>query len=165
MVLAISLVQTREVQRSTTVRTTMADLLILNGPNLNLLGTREPHVYGRETLQDIETRMQARFAQHRLRFFQSNAEHELIEQIHSARGKVQFIIINPGAFTHTSVALRDALLGVSIPFIEVHLSNTFARETFRHHSYFSDVAVGVIVGLGSTGYELAVEAALRQLKA
>ena len=146
----------------------MATLLVLNGPNLNLLGTREPGIYGSDTLADIEARLraQAEAAGHRLNFFQSNAEHELIGQIHRARADgVAFIVINPAAFTHSSVALRDALLATGIPFIEVHLSNVHAREPFRHHSYFSDVAVGVITGLGSQGYELALAAALRRLDA
>ena len=146
----------------------MATLLVLNGPNLNLLGTREPGIYGSDTLADIEARLrtQAEAAGHRLAFFQNNAEHALIEQIHRARGDgVAFIVINPAAFTHTSVALRDALLATGIPFIEVHLSNVHAREPFRHRSYFSDVAVGVIAGLGSQGYELALAAALRRVDA
>ena len=146
----------------------MATLLVLNGPNLNLLGTREPGIYGSDTLADIEARLrsQAEAAGHRLAFFQSNAEHALIEQIHCARADgVAFIVINPAAFTHTSVALRDALLATGIPFIEVHLSNVHAREPFRHRSYFSDVAVGVIAGLGSQGYELALAAALRRVDA
>ena len=146
----------------------MATLLVLNGPNLNLLGTREPGIYGSDTLADIEARLrtQAEAAGHRLAFFQSNAEHALIEQIHRARGDgVAFIVINPAAFTHTSVALRDALLATGIPFIEVHLSNVHAREPFRHRSYFSDVAAGVIAGLGSQGYELALAAALRRVDA
>ncbi len=146
----------------------MATLLVLNGPNLNLLGTREPGIYGSETLADIDARLraQAEAAGHRLVCFQSNAEHELIERIHRARADgVAFIVINPAAFTHTSVALRDALLAGGIPFIEVHLSNVHAREPFRHRSYFSDVAVGVIAGLGSQGYELALAAALRRLDA
>ena len=146
----------------------MATLLVLNGPNLNLLGTREPGIYGSETLADIDAslRAQAEAAGHRLVCFQSNAEHELIERIHRARADgVAFILINPAAFTHTSVALRDALLAAGIPFIEVHLSNVHAREPFRHRSYFSDVAVGVIAGLGSQGYELALAAALRRLDA
>jgi 3-dehydroquinate dehydratase-2 len=144
----------------------MARLLLLNGPNLNLLGTREPEVYGRDTLESITARSAA-IAQelgHNLVAFQSNAEHELVDRVHAARGDgTAFILINPGAFTHTSVALRDALAGVRIPFIEVHLSNTFAREAFRHHSYFSDIAVGCIVGLGAQGYELAVRAAAARL--
>lgn len=140
----------------------MARLLLLNGPNLNLLGTREPEVYGNDTLESITRRSTAIAAElgHELQAFQSNAEHELVDRVHAARSDgTAFVIINPGAFTHTSVALRDALAGVRIPFIEVHLSNTFAREAFRHHSYFSDIAVGCIVGLGAQGYELAVRAA------
>ena len=146
----------------------MATLLVLNGPNLNLLGTREPGIYGSETLADIEARLraQAEAAGHRLEFVQSNAEHELIGRIHRAPADgTAFIVFNPAAFTHTSVALRDALLAVGIPFIEVHLSNVHAREPFRHRSHFSDVAVGVITGLGSQGYELALAAALRRLDA
>jgi len=146
----------------------MATLLVLNGPNLNLLGIREPGIYGSDTLADIEARLraQAEANGHRLLFVQSNAEHVLIEQIHRARADgVAFIVFNPAAFTHTSVALRDALLATGIPFIEVHLSNVHAREPFRHRSYFSDVAVGVIAGLGSQGYELALAAALRRLDA
>ena len=144
----------------------MARLLLLNGPNLNLLGTREPETYGSTTLVEIEQRAVAAAAQlgHELRAVQSNAEHELIAQVHAARDDhIAFIIINPGAFTHTSVALRDALLAVKLPFIEVHLSNTAARESFRHHSYFADIAVGSIVGLGALGYELAIRAAAAQL--
>jgi 3-dehydroquinate dehydratase-2 len=144
----------------------MATILVLNGPNLNLLGTREPGIYGSETLAEIEQRLraQAEAAGHRLLFAQSNAEHTLIETVHGARAEgVQFIVFNPAAYTHTSVALRDALLAVGIPFIEVHLSNVHAREPFRHRSYFSDVAVGVITGLGSYGYELALAAALRRV--
>ena len=141
----------------------MAKLLLLNGPNLNLLGTREPGIYGTATLADVEQRCMAlalRLGPHELSCFQSNAESALIERIHTAgREGVAFILINPAAFTHTSVALRDALLGVGIPFIEVHLSNVFAREPFRHHSYLSDIAVGVISGLGPHGYELALHAA------
>lgn len=144
----------------------MATLLVLHGPNLNLLGTREPGVYGAITLAEIDQDLQrrAQSAGHRLLTLQSNAEHELIERIHQARTEnIDFILINPAAFTHTSVALRDALLAVSIPFIEVHLSNVHKREPFRHHSYFSDVATGVICGLGATGYRLALEAAIEQL--
>lgn len=144
----------------------MPDLLVINGPNLNLLGTREPEHYGRDTLVDINQRLskQAAAAGVSIECVQSNAEVELIEHIHRA-GKegVRFILINPAAFTHTSVALRDALIGVDIPFIEIHLSNVHAREAFRENSYFSDVAVGVISGLGSLGYELALQAALQQL--
>ena len=144
----------------------MARVLLLNGPNLNLLGTREPSVYGTDTLEAIEQRaaVVARETGHELVSFQSNAEHELIERIHRARGDaVDFVIINPGAFTHTSIALRDALLGTALPFIEVHLSNTQAREAFRRHSYFSDIAVGVICGLGAYGYEVAIRAAAQRL--
>lgn len=144
----------------------MARLLLLNGPNLNLLGTREPAVYGSDTLASIEQRLvkQAAAAGHQLSVFQSNAEHELIEKIHaSGAGAVQFIIFNPGAFTHTSIALRDALTAVKVPFIEVHLSNVQAREPFRRHSYFSDIAVGCVIGLGAQGYELALAAALQRL--
>ena len=146
----------------------MANILVLNGPNLNLLGTREPGHYGNQTLAEIEERLKrlAQAAGHDLACFQSNAEFQLIDRIHQAGGeKVDFILINPAAFTHTSIALRDALLGVDIPFIEVHLSNVFAREPFRHHSYLSDVAVGVISGLGPTGYQLALQAALERLDA
>jgi 3-dehydroquinate dehydratase-2 len=146
----------------------MARILLLNGPNLNLLGTREPAVYGDSDLPGIELRLaeQARAKGHVLVAFQSNAEHELIARIHACRGgEAAFVIFNPGAFTHTSIALRDALLAVSVPFIEVHLSNIFAREEFRHHSYFSDVAVGCIFGLGPLGYELALEAACARLPA
>jgi 3-dehydroquinate dehydratase-2 len=146
----------------------MATILVLNGPNLNLLGTREPGIYGSETLTDIERRLraQAEAAGHQLLFVQSNAEHALIEAVHGAvAAGVRFIVLNPAAYTHTSVALRDALLAVGIPFIEVHLSNVHARESFRHRSYFSDVAVGVITGLGSHGYELALAAALRRVDA
>ena len=144
----------------------MATILVLNGPNLNLLGTREPSHYGHDTLETIQQRLenQATAAGHQLDFRQSNAEHELVGWIHEAhRSGVAFIILNPAAFTHTSVALRDALLGTAIPFIEVHLSNVHAREPFRAHSYFSDKAVGVITGLGSQGYELALQAALARL--
>jgi 3-dehydroquinate dehydratase-2 len=139
----------------------MAKILIINGPNLNLLGTREPEQYGQQTLDSIMLHAQA-YAQskgHTLEAFQSNAEHELINRIHQAKNdSTDFIIINPAAFTHTSIALRDALLGVGIPFIEVHLSNVHKRETYRHQSYFSDIAQGVIVGFGALGYELAVSA-------
>jgi 3-dehydroquinate dehydratase-2 len=144
----------------------MARVLLLNGPNLNLLGTREPAIYGTDTLQSIEQRAAsvARESGHDLISFQSNAEHELIERIHRARAEgVAFLIINPGAFTHTSVALRDAIVATGLPFIEVHLSNPHAREAFRRQSYFSDVAVGVISGLGAFGYEVAVRAAALRL--
>jgi 3-dehydroquinate dehydratase-2 len=144
----------------------MAKLLVLNGPNLNLLGTREPEVYGSVTLTDIDARLTqiAAAAGHNLESLQSNAEHELLERIHRARTDgTSFIIINPAAFTHTSVALRDALTAVAVPFIEVHLSNVYAREPFRRHSYFSDVAQGVISGFGAIGYELALTAAFSRL--
>jgi 3-dehydroquinate dehydratase II len=145
----------------------MPSILVLNGPNLNLLGTREPGVYGHTTLADIEQTLtqQAKNAGAELDNFQSNAEFELIERIHKAGSdQVDFIIINPAAFTHTSVAIRDAILGVNIPFIEVHISNVHAREAFRAHSYFSDKAVGVICGLGPQGYEFALSSALEKLK-
>ena len=140
-------------------------ILVLNGPNLNLLGTREPDKYGHQTLSAILTKLSELANQHdiALEHLQSNAEFELIEAIHKARGHIDFILINPAAFTHTSVALRDALLAVAIPFIEIHLSNVHAREAFRQHSYFSDVAQGVICGLGPIGYELAMLAAYQQL--
>jgi len=144
----------------------MAHILLLNGPNLNLLGTREPGTYGTASLAEIEAGLAAlaKKSGHQLSNLQSNSEAELINRIHqAAQEKVDFILLNPAAFTHTSVALRDALLGVKIPFIEIHLSNVHAREAFRHHSYFSDVAAGVIVGLGPLGYELALLAALRRL--
>ncbi|ELJ8443949.1 type II 3-dehydroquinate dehydratase [Vibrio cholerae] len=147
--------------------TAKSRILVLNGPNLNLLGLREPTHYGSQTLEQIVTtlRDQAQKADIELEHLQSNREYELIEAIHQAFGKVDFIIINPAAFTHTSVALRDALLGVAIPFIEVHLSNVHAREPFRHHSYLSDKAQGVICGLGAQGYEFALSAAIRALQA
>lgn len=144
----------------------MATLLLLNGPNLNLLGRREPHTYGSETLEDLVARARAtaRSLGHTLDAFQSNAEHELVERVHAARTDgTAFLIVNPGAFTHTSIALRDALLAVALPFIEVHLSNVFARESFRHRSYFTDIAAGAIFGLGGAGYELAVRAAAERL--
>jgi 3-dehydroquinate dehydratase-2 len=143
----------------------MATILVLNGPNLNLLGSREPDKYGRETLESIEIRLTktTQTAGHQLEFAQSNAEHELLELIHNARNRVDFIIFNPAAFTHTSIALRDAILGVAIPFIEVHLSNVHAREEFRKHSFFSDIAKGVICGLGAQGYDLALLAAVRHI--
>ena len=144
----------------------MAKILVLHGPNLNLLGIREPDIYGRDTLADNNTRLTTRASEagHSVAYFQSNAEHELVGRIHQARDEgVAFIVINPGAFTHTSISLRDALTGVAIPFIEVHLSNPHARESFRHTSYLSDVAVGVICGLGAHGYQLALDAALRRV--
>lgn len=145
----------------------MAQLLLLNGPNLNLLGQRETGLYGAATLEDIESlvRREAERLGHAIATFQSNAEHALVERIHAARGTSDLIIFNPAAFTHTSVALRDALLAVALPFIEVHLSNIAAREPFRHHSYFSDIATGTICGFGITGYELALVAADRFLAA
>ena len=145
----------------------MARILVLHGPNLNLLGTREPGVYGAVTLEQINARLvaQAQQAGHQLQTLQSNAEHQLIDHIHAARDEAtDFIIINPAAFTHTSVAIRDALLAVSIPFIEVHLSNVYKREPFRHHSYFSDIAEGVICGLGAEGYTLALQAAVHRIE-
>jgi 3-dehydroquinate dehydratase-2 len=144
----------------------MSKILLLNGPNLNLLGTREPEVYGYETLDDIVENA-SRYAislGHELSAFQSNAEHELIDRIHAAKTDgTQFIIINPGAFTHSSIALRDAFLGVAIPFIEIHISNVFAREEFRQVSFLSDAAIGVISGMGTHGYQLALSAANQQL--
>jgi len=145
----------------------MATILVLNGPNLNLLGKREPELYGTATLDDIERMLgsDSNATGQTLQFFQTNAEHELIERIHQAQEQgVEFIIINPGSFTHTSIALRDALLGVKIPFIEVHLSNVFARETYRQHSFLSDIAVGVISGLGAQGYQFALHAAIQRIK-
>ena len=144
----------------------MANILLLNGPNLNLLGTREPGVYGSTTLAEIEQRLAAtaRDLGHNLAAAQSNSEAELVDRVQQAAGDVDFIIFNPGAFTHTSVALRDAMLAVAIPFIEIHISNVHAREEFRQHSYFSDVAVGTIIGLGPQGYELALRAAHEQLQ-
>src|SRR6185436_19755577 len=144
----------------------MASILVLHGPNLNLLGTREPESYGAATLADIDRTLTqpAHAAGHQLQTFQSNAEHELIDRVHRAKPEGSaFILINPGAFTHTSIALRDALLGVQIPFIELHLSNVHAREPFRRHSYLSDVAVGVICGFGAKSYELALQAAISRL--
>lgn len=141
-------------------------ILVLNGPNLNLLGKREPGIYGAATLDDIVSRLQQLSTSMNvdLTHKQSNAEYELVDTIHQAMGKIDFILINPAAFTHTSVAIRDALLGVAIPFIEIHLSNVHAREPFRHHSYLSDVAKGVICGLGADGYEFALTAAVRYLE-
>ena len=140
----------------------MATITVLNGPNLNLLGIREPDHYGNKTLKDLQNSLElmAHNLGYQLNFQQNNAEHEIVEHIHQAfQEQVDFIIINPAAFTHTSVAIRDALLATKIPFIEVHLSNVHAREPFRKHSYFSDIAQGVICGLGATGYELALQAA------
>ena len=146
----------------------MAKILLLNGPNLNLLGTREPQVYGATTLAEITARLAGLAATHghELLALQSNAEHELIDRVQTARRDgIAFALCNPGAYTHTSIALRDAFLSVSLPFIEIHLSNIFTREKFRHHSYFSDIAVGCIFGLGPKGYELALEAAVARLAA
>lgn len=145
----------------------MASILVLNGPNLNMLGRREPHIYGRQTLADIIEELESLADDYAVRLwhFQSNAEHELIDRIHQAMDDgTDFIIINPAAFTHTSVAIRDALAAINIPFIEVHLSNVHRREAFRHHSYFSDLAIGVIAGLGSDGYRFALEAAIKHLE-
>jgi len=143
----------------------MANLLLLNGPNLGLLGHREPEVYGRTTLADIEAQLREQAADfgHSLEAFQSDAEHELIERVHAARGSVDFILFNPAAFTHTSVALRDALLAVEVPFVEVHLSNVASREDFRQRSFFADIAVGTVAGFGVASYELALTAAHRHL--
>ncbi|MCX8958594.1 type II 3-dehydroquinate dehydratase [Erwinia psidii] len=140
-------------------------ILLLNGPNLNLLGTREPDKYGKTTLAEIvsDVTLQADALKVKLSHLQSNAEYALIERIHEAKDNVDYIIINPAAFTHTSVALRDALLAVSIPFIEVHLSNVHSREPFRHHSYLSDIAAGVICGLGADGYSWALQTAVKRL--
>ncbi|MDR0806576.1 MAG: type II 3-dehydroquinate dehydratase [Enterobacteriaceae bacterium] len=146
--------------------TKKAHILLLNGPNLNLLGTREPEKYGHTTLADIIQKLEQETQHLGIDFshLQSNAEHVIIDAIHQARGNIDFILINPAAFTHTSVAIRDALLAVSIPFIEIHLSNVHAREPFRHHSYLSDIAVGVICGLGADGYDFALQAAVRRLQ-
>jgi len=144
----------------------MRRILLINGPNLNLLGSREPDHYGRDTLATIEERLKTQAASRDavLESFQSNAEHELVDRVQALRLQpVDFLILNPGAFTHTSIALRDALLAVAVPFIEVHLSNVNAREPFRKHSYFSDIAAGSIAGLGAQGYELALAAALERL--
>lgn len=144
----------------------MAQLLALHGPNLNLLGVREPEVYGHQTLADIDAQLQAQAeaAGHQLECGQFNAEHLLLERIHRAREDgTRLILINPGAFTHTSIALRDALAGVAIPFIEIHMSNVHAREPFRHHSYLTDIAIGLICGFGADSYRLGLEAAIRRL--
>lgn len=145
----------------------MASLLLINGPNLNLLGSRELGVYGETNLAEVESRLTSLAAEQgdELQCFQSNAEHEIVDRVQqAATDKVDFILLNPGAFTHTSIAIRDALLAVSIPFIEIHLSNVFAREEFRHNSYFSDIAAGCLFGLGAYGYELALKAAHSQLQ-
>lgn len=143
----------------------MANILVLHGPNLNLLGTREPGIYGAVTLEDIDRKLlaTAEKAGHQLTSFQSNAEHELVEKIQSAQGKVDYILINPAAFTHTSVAMRDALSAVAIPLIEVHISNVHRREEFRHLSYFSGIAEAVICGLGPDGYTYALDHVIKQL--
>ena len=146
----------------------MAKLLVLHGPNLNLLGTREPEVYSRTTLAEIDAALKAQAAGdgHQTESFQSNAEHQLVDRVQAARTDgTAFILINPAAFTHTSVALRDALAAVAIPFIEIHLSNPHTREPFRHHSYFSDLAVGVVCGFGADSYRYAMEAAIKRLPA
>ncbi len=144
----------------------MANILVLNGPNLNILGVREPKHYGRQTLADIVEELESLADDYevRLHHFQSNAEHEIVDKIHDSLEKIDFIIINPAAFTHTSVAIRDALSATAIPFIEVHLSNIHKREPFRHKSFFSDIAEGVIAGLGPIGYQLALAAAVEKLK-
>lgn len=144
----------------------MASILVINGPNLNLLGVREPGIYGSRTLADIERHLADRGAKlgADMAFFQSNAEHALIDRIHQAfRDQVDFILINPGAYTHTSVAIRDAFLATRVPFIEVHLSNVHAREPFRRHSYLSDIALGVVCGFGAFGYEIALQAAMKSI--
>ena len=144
----------------------MNSILVIHGPNLNLLGTREPEIYGAQTLMDINQHLQQSAASQGIQLdaFQSNHEGEIVETIHRARGQYQAIIINPAAYTHTSVAIRDALAGVDIPFVEVHLSNVHQREAFRHHSFFSDLAVGVICGLGAYGYEAALAFWAQKLK-
>lgn len=145
----------------------MAAVLVINGPNLNLLGTREPGLYGRDSLKSIEERLQKQGSELglELSFYQSNHEGSIVDKIQEVRGKIDFILINAGAYTHTSVAIRDALLGVEIPFIEIHLSNVYSREPFRHHSFLSDKAVGVIAGFGADGYSYALDKAYRLLSA
>ncbi|ANF71201.1 3-dehydroquinate dehydratase [[Haemophilus] ducreyi] len=144
----------------------MQNILLLNGPNLNMLGKREPHIYGDQTLLEIEQRLkqQAIKQGYNLLCFQANGEEAIINRIHQAFGNIDFIIINPAAFTHTSIAIRDALLAIAIPFIEVHLSNICSRESFRHHSYFSDISQGIICGLGPKGYDYALDFAISSLK-
>ena len=144
----------------------MKKILLLNGPNLSMLGKCEPQIYGSQTLADIETHLQNEAAKrgYKRDYFQANGEEPIVNRIHQAFGNVDFIIINPAAFTHTSIALRDALLAVAIPFVEVHLSNVHAREPFRHHSYLNDVAKGVICGLGAKGYDYALDFAISQLE-
>ena len=139
------------------------EILLINGPNLNLLGNRENSIYGNETLKDIEKKLSGVCKENDVSFasFQSNAEHEIVEKIHMAKeDNVSKILMNPGAFTHTSISIRDALIGVGIPFYEIHISNIFAREEFRHKSYFSDIAEGVVCGMGTKGYEFALEKAI-----
>ena len=145
----------------------MANILLINGPNLNLLGTREPDVYGEMNLDKIESRLTELAEQHThsLDCFQSNAEHEIVNKIQACQNSdTQFILINPGAFTHTRIAIRDALLAINVPFFEIHLSNVFSREDFRHKSYFSDIAAGCLIGLGPYGYELALNAAMKKIE-
>lgn len=143
----------------------MAKILVLHGPNLNLLGQREQTFYGSSTLEELNTALHLAAKGHQLSILQSNAEHELVEAVHQAiKDKVEGIIINPAAFTHTSIALRDALLASNIPFIEVHISNVYAREAFRQHSYFSDIAIGVIAGFGDKGYQAALELLIQRLE-
>lgn len=144
----------------------MPSVLLINGPNINLLGTREPHLYGTVTLADIQSNCSRIAAENKMEFdaLQSNHEGVIIDRIHEVRGKVDYIIINAGAFTHSSVAIRDALAGVAIPFIEVHITNVYARESFRHHSYLADKAVACIVGLGTYGYEAAMNFAIQRIK-
>ena len=144
----------------------MSNILLINGPNLNLLGSREPEIYGSKNLDDIQKELTiiANEMGHKLLHFQSNSESEIVEWIHRNADDANFLIINPGAFTHTSISIRDAILGTNISFIEIHISNIFSREEFRKESYFSDIAEGVISGLGYTGYELALRAALEMLK-
>jgi 3-dehydroquinate dehydratase-2 len=145
----------------------MSSILVLNGPNLNLLGSREPEVYGHDSLTEINARLAEQATAQGIGFdsLQSNSEAELIERIHATRNDdTAFLIFNPGAFTHTSIALRDAILAVELPFIECHLSNVYQRESFRHQSYFSDIAVAVLTGFGAQGYELALTAAIKQIQ-
>ena len=145
----------------------MANIFLINGPNLNLLGTREPDIYGEMNLDKIESRLTELAEQHThsLDCFQSNAEHEIVNKIQACQNSdTQFILINPGAFTHTSIAIRDALLAINVPFFEIHLSNVFSREDFRHKSYFSDIAAGCLIGLGPYGYELALNAAMKKIE-
>jgi 3-dehydroquinate dehydratase II len=144
----------------------MASILALHGPNLNLLGSREPHIYGFDTLDDINARLASQCAEagHQYDSLQSNSESEIIDRLHAARKDgTAFMIVNFGGFTHTSIAIRDAILAAELPFIEVHLSNLFSREEFRHHSFFSDIALGCVIGLGAQGYELALQAACKKL--